>query len=222
MHKSQFMSQVRITLPITLDHHPSPVRMKIRRVVVKDPPEYEMVLAGGKMQGSFDPWNLRDEFLSWRPEDWERFVQLTGDFGTWLIKKNDFVEWQRIVREALLRPPQEWDQLRSRFDPTKVHRLVAPVGITFVWDAVPPAAKIRTTTTIAAIIATIQLDVLRGALFKVCARTDCVSPPFKVEARHKIYCSPECAHLVAVRKSRARAANSKSRRQRFAKKREPR
>jgi len=43
MHKSHFMSQLRVTLPITLDHHPSPVRMKIRQVGVKDPPEYEMV-----------------------------------------------------------------------------------------------------------------------------------------------------------------------------------
>lgn len=204
------MSQLRITLPITLDHHPSPVRMKLRRVVVKNPPEYEMVPVGGKTQGSVDPWNLRDEFLSWRPEDWERFVQLTGDFGTWLIKMNDFVEWQQIVREALLRPSREWDKLRSRFDPGKVHRLFAPAPITFIWDAVAPAAKIRTTTTITAIVATIQLDVLKGAQFKVCARTDCVSPPFKVEARHKIYCSPECAHLVAVRRSRARAAKNKS------------
>src|SRR5580658_6248862 len=104
MHKSHFMSQLHITLPITLDHHPSPVRMKIREVVVKDPPVYELVRVSGEMQGSFDPWNLRDEFLSWQPKDWERFVQMTGDFGTLLIKRTDFVEWQQIVKRALLLP----------------------------------------------------------------------------------------------------------------------
>ena len=37
---------------------------------------------------------------------------------------------------------------------------------------------------------------------RVCARKDCVSDPFMPGPHNKIYCSPKCAHLVAVRRNR--------------------
>jgi hypothetical protein len=54
-------------------------------------------------------------------------------------------------------------------------------------------------------VATIKVEKLHGATFKECARPDCKNPPFRVEARQKIFCSSDCAHLVAVRNSRKRA-----------------
>jgi hypothetical protein len=217
MHKAHFMSQVRVMLPIVLEHHEVPVTTHAVsfRDYLKDPDsaEHRFVPVSRQPHGPFDPWQLREEFLSLEPEHWEGFVEMAGQFGTFRISKNDFVEWQQLLRQALLRHPRGWRKFESRFDRRKVGKLFEPLPISFAWDAVVPTARIRTTKTLVAIIATIQLDVLRGAEFKVCARADCPSPPFKVETRHKIYCSPECAHLVAVRNSRARAAKNKRSRQ---------
>lgn len=216
------MSQMRITLPIVLEHHEFPVttRAVSLRDLLNDPnsAEYRSVPVSREPHGPFDPWELREKFLSCPPEYWEGFVEMAGTLGLIRISKNDFAEWQRLIREALLRHPREWRKLESQFDRRKVSKLFEPLPIKFAWDAMVPTARISTVKTLTAIIATIQLDVLRGAQFKVCARTDCANPPFKVESRHKIYCSPECAHLVAVRNSRARAEKDKRSRQRAARK----
>jgi hypothetical protein len=64
-----------------------------------------------------------------------------------------------------------------------------------------------------AIVASIQIDKLRGAEFRYCARSDCTEP-FQVESRHeRIYCSTDCAHYMAVKNSRARAEKNKGRQQ---------
>lgn len=214
MHKSQFMSQIRVTIPIVLEYREFPVKMKVvsLRDYLNDPgsAEHRSVPVSREPHGPFDPWELREEFLSCPPEYWEGFVEMAGEVGLFRISQNDFAEWQHLIREALIRHPREWRKLEFQFDRRKVRKLFEPLPISFAWDAMTPTARISTTKTLTAIIATLQLDVLRGAQFKVCARTDCVNPPFKVEARHKIYCSPECAHLVAVRNSRARAAKNKS------------
>jgi hypothetical protein len=213
MHKTQFMSQTRVTLPIILEHREFPVttRAVSLRDYLNNPDSAQQRFAPASRApyGPFDAWELREDFLSWPPEYWEGFVEMAGHLGTLRISKNDFVEWQQLLREALPRHPREWRKLESRFDRRKVDKLFEPLPISFAWDAIVPTARMRTTKTLAVIIATIQLDVLRGAQFRVCARTDCVNPPFKVEARHKIYCSPECAHLVAVRNSRARTTKNK-------------
>ena len=226
MHKAQFMSQIRLTLPIVLKHHESPVttRLVSLRDLLEDADsaQHRFVPDSRGPYGPFEPWQLREDFLSWVPEYWQGFVEMAGQFGTFRISKNDFVEWQQLLREALLRHPREWRKLESRFDRRKVSKLFEPLPMSFAWDVAVPTARICTTTALTAIIATIQLDVLRGAEFKVCARADCPNPPFKVETRHKIYCSPECAHLVAVRNSRARAANNKSSRQRPGSRKKPR
>jgi hypothetical protein len=165
-----------------------------------------------------DPWKLRDEFLSCPPEEWKNFVEYTGHFGTFRLSKNDFAEWQQLIREALLLHPRDWKTLESRFPQNKVLRLYRALILGFAWNEKVPTAQVRTNQTLDAIIATIQLDILSGVQFKVCARADCLNPPFKIETRHKIYCSSECAHLVAVRTSRARAAKNKSSRQQSARK----
>jgi hypothetical protein len=211
------MSQMRVTLPIVLEHHEFPVttRAVSLRDYLNDPDsaQHRLVPISRGLHGPFDPWELREEFLSCPLEYWEGFVAMAGHLGTFRISKTDFAEWQRLIREALLRHPREWRKLESQFDRRKIAMLFKPLPIVFAWDATAPTARISTAGTLTAIIATIQLDLLRGAQFKTCARTDCVNPPFKVESRHKIYCSPECAHLVAVRNSRARAAKNKRSRQ---------
>ncbi len=220
------MSQIRITLPIVLEHVevPGTTRAISFNDFLNDPDsaEQRFVPTRRAPYGPFDPWQLRGDFLSWPPEHWEGFVHMAGDFGTFRISNNDFVEWQLLLRSALPLHPMEWKKLESRFGQKKVGKLFEPLPISFAWDAKVPTARIRTKKVLTAIIATIQLDVLRGAKFKVCARTDCPNPPFRVEVRHKIYCSHECAHLVAVRNSRERVAKNKRSTKRAVRKHAPR
>lgn len=168
--------------------------------------KFEFVPNDERPNGPFNPWELREGFLSTPPEDWTGFVCWAGSFTRSLVSQKDFVEWQGLVREALIRPATEWRNLSGRFDVDKVRKLHDPLPITFDWKAQTPVARIITGQTLQVVIATVQLDQLQGARFKICARHDCHAPPFRVEARHKIYCSSDCAHLVAVRNSRARAA----------------
>src|ERR1035437_6851085 len=118
MHKAQFMSQVRVTLPIVLEHHEFPVTMKVvsLRNYLDDPDsaEFRSIPERRNPHGPFDPWELREEFLSCPPEHWEGFVEMAGNFGTFRLSKNDFVEWQQLIREALIRHPREWRQLESK------------------------------------------------------------------------------------------------------------
>ena len=52
-----------------------------------------------------------------------------------------------------------------------------------------------------AIEALITFDLLQGSKFSLCKRTDC-GRPFVANRRGRQFCSYDCAHLVAVRKSR--------------------
>ncbi len=154
----------------------------------------------------FDPWQLRDDFLGWRIEDWQGFFFMAGRWsGSRFITQSDFAEWQQLLREALVRQAKDWKSLAGQFATEKVLTLTGSLRIVFDWRGDVPAAKVVLPDSLTAIIATIQVDALQGAEFRVCARHDCKSAPFRVEARQKIYCSTDCAHLVAVRNSRKRA-----------------
>lgn len=205
------MSHTRITIPITVEHVecPGDVRLMSMRSYVKDrrSAQYRFVPDRERRpSGPFDPWELREALLTWNPEEWEVFVYMAGNFGPGKLTENDFLEWQKLVKSALLTPPANWQSLKNMFSPEKVEKLLAPLPITFQWESSVPTACIKTRRSLSAIIASIQIDALQGSQFKVCARHDCHSAPFKVEARQKIYCSAECAHLVAVRESRKRQA----------------
>jgi hypothetical protein len=222
MHKSHYMSQERITLPFILDDlHPVPARLEPvnRRECLRNPGAARFRFAdekAGKSGMPVNPWELRDRFLSWPLDDWQRFFEISGEWDvrvfSRVLSRDDFAEWQRLLRTALVR--RDWDTLAHEFDWRKVVSLRLPLSITFEWDGKVPAARIRSQNPLRAMVATIQVEKLQGATFKDCARSDCKNAPFRVEARHKIFCSSDCAHLVAVRKSRARLAaadNSKSR-----------
>ncbi len=208
------MSQTRITLPILLEHHESPATTELanRHEYFRErkPAQYRMVRSAHNPRGPFDPWQLRADFLNWPLEYWEGFIEMAGNFGTCRISEEDFAEWQALIRHALVQPPSKWRKLEAKFDPRKVRELSKPLPISFGWDEDVPSARITLSGTLQTIIATIQIELLQGAQFRVCARPDCHSAPFKLESHQKIYCSPECAHLAAVRASRKRQAARKS------------
>jgi hypothetical protein len=210
------MSHMRITLPIVVDDlvaTPTGVEAISLHDYLKNPDtaEFRFRLPEGKSRGPFDPWQLRNDFLGWPVEHWSGFFEMAGTLGTFRISMNSFAEWQRLLRRALLLPAREWKGLREEFDPQKVAKLRGNLTIRFEWDGEAPTARLWAGNALNAIIATVQVDALQGAQFRVCARQDCKNPPFRVEARHKIFCCSDCAHLVAVRNDRKRKAEAKSR-----------
>ncbi len=214
MNKSHFMSH-NISLPVAIAPvyvRSAGLRPVSRREYLANPSSptlrYEFDASTGDRHGQWDLWELRNEFL--RPDEaWEGFFAMAGPWYPGYITHADFSEWQQLIREALVRPSKEWKTLAGKFDQKKVARLTGPLRIVFKWDGDVPVATVIPLNSLEGIIATVQIDALQGAQFRVCARHDCKNPPFRLEARHKIYCSPECAHLVAVRKSRERLADHK-------------
>jgi len=207
------MSQSNVTLPIRVEYVETPGHMThVSRKLEPYTPdkEYRFNRDASSLQGPFDPWELREYFLKWRPEDWQGFIGMTGCFGAFRVSERTFERWQRLLREALIRPAREWEAMVAEFGMSESRDLLSkPLPIRFDWRGEVPMARILTNRTLDAIIATIKVDKLQGAEFRVCSRFDCKNPPFKVEARQKKFCSSDCAHLVAVRNSRSRAADAK-------------
>jgi len=201
------MSQRRITLPVTLEFRAYPAHLVAvsRNAYLRDADSEPRRYIKNEYR-EIDPWELRDAFLTWPSEDWKNFLSWAGSFSTSAVNQGEFMEWQGLLREALKLSPRKWPQLGQRFDPRKVEKLLAPLRIAFEWAEESPRARIATMRSLDAIIATIQLDFLQGAQFRVCARHDCDAPPFRGDDPRKRFCSPQCAHLVAVRKSRERKA----------------
>lgn len=160
---------------------------------------------------TIDPWELRKQFLLWDPKDWKRFSETVGILAR---DEEEFAEWQRLLKEAMVTSPSDWQSLSSKFDQWMTNELFELPQVQFQWAPIP-IGKVRTGNPLRAIIATIQLEALSGSHFRHCARKDCKAPPFELESRHeRIYCSTDCAHLVAVRNSRARAQKPKRRKKR--------
>jgi hypothetical protein len=77
------------------------------------------------------------------------------------------------------------------------------------WRRSKPFAVIETITAMELLIATTNLDMLRGGKWKVCELDTC-RMPFPVLTEHdKKYCSWDCAHVMSSRKSRRRKKKDK-------------
>lgn len=220
------MSHDRVMLPILVDDlEPTQAQIepKSQRSYQKNPEtaKFRFADSAGTVQRrptgtAINGWQLRNRFLSWPIEDWHRFFEISGEWNVSPVgrdfTRDDFAEWQRLLRAALVSRAKDWEALTNEFDWNKVVQMRLPMPITFEWDGKVPVVHIGIRhNALRLMIATIQVDKLRGAEFRVCARPDCKNPPFAVGVRRKIYCDSDCAHLVAVREARKRAANKAGR-----------
>jgi hypothetical protein len=73
-------------------------------------------------------------------------------------------------------------------------------------------AVVETITGWEMLVATTHLDLLRHADFESCARADCGIPFARLSDHNQIYCSTECAHVVAQRALRQRKKREEDRR----------
>jgi hypothetical protein len=160
-------------------------------------------------------------------EDLDRKDLLWGAFGSrlfrgWAIpvlltdlkKEQEF--WRQLLadREALKAyfgtplGPDASPEVRIRLVAQSDHFNKLPLRLE--WRGGKPLGVIETITGREMLIATIHLDLLRGAKFQVCKRPDC-SIPFSVDSRHqRKYCEWYCGHIESVRRARRQAKKQHS------------
>jgi hypothetical protein len=115
----------------------------------------------------------------------------------------DLIEWQAFLKLCQTSEVSQWADLVRRFRklygteeilkaPEISISIESPITIRMYCDGVLGAIK-----------AAIYLDKLANVKASLCNRPDCTRV-FKHESRHeRKFCSPECAHLEAVRKHRS-------------------
>lgn len=215
MNKTHNMSQSRITisLRIVFKKYPGVLRAEARgegddalfiyHRKWNETPSFET-----------DPWRMRREFLGWPVDSWRDFVSRYGNFHPFRrVSKGTFSRWQRLLRTAQITRAIDWrHQIGAEFGEAVEGLLHKSLQVKFDVDSPSPAAEITVKSALDAMIATLYVDALNGARYRECKRPDCPNPPFPLETKHdKIYCSTECAHLMAVRADRERkAAKSKA------------
>jgi hypothetical protein len=188
-------------------------------VLLSEQPESASSFAVKKPDGAVkNAWAMRDEFLnlehdpsklrmfldrwgSWRP----RFAHRMSDPSTLndslLILPHDIWRLQELYRRALTGSARNW--LRS----------VGGLGL--VQSDVPPYFSIEVSDCESAIRGTITIDHLSNSTFGICRRSDCRRLFEFTTKQRRYYCTPHCAHVATVRKSRAekkKAAASTQRR----------
>jgi len=151
-----------------------------------------------------DPWELRDQFLAVKKhcDSVLNFLNRTNWHGGRRLRNvEDFTRLQELVRVALRRRPEKWQNLMPKFA-EKAFALLSGVESTIRWNKGRPVVRVDVESPFDAIIATIKIDKMMGLRFGTCARPDC-RKPYKVSSRHcRKYCSQSCAHLENVRRSR--------------------
>lgn len=150
-----------------------------------------------------DAWQLRDAFLRITPEP-KHILKFFNQWGRWdadkYVRLKDFVDLQRIVRNALVSPAEEW--FEDMFD-----------DLDSLWDRRTefPYFAVETFECEPAIRMTVTIDLLRSVNFRLCARRDC-SQPFPITSAHKRrYCTQYCGHLESIRKNRKKNKTARAR-----------
>ena len=164
-----------------------------------------------------DAWDVRSTFLELRDEhDFLGFLNQTGCFfssGTYEDNQSwrltDFAVWQRALTGFLRRQPEVWEKRLDLVEPngTEIMRAVRLHRCFTVQFGQGRSAPFIARNTFSAILATIYLDHLRGARFRLCARPDC-RKPYEIESNHeRRYCTQYCASLESLRRKRSQANN---------------
>jgi hypothetical protein len=195
-----------IAAPLSVEFRPTAAKWKLRAsvedaglAVFDGKPHF------GKTGKAKDAWRIREEFLAIHDcAHLREFLDQTGYFHLSLDVFSRLTEWQGLISKLMVTPPEKWARLKETLNWKQ--RLAfskeAP-SVLFRWKDEKPSLAIWAAFTLNAMVASIQVDHLRGAKFAFCQRTDCGNI-YSIESSHRrMYCSYECGHLVAVRRARA-------------------
>jgi hypothetical protein len=161
-------------------------------------------------------WVVRDRFMSIRTEQQVlEFLNEHGEFSSHGkddslgLSLQDVQVWQKIFAKLVRRQPDRWNQYVHEVLSTQLQPhdwipifLGSRHRVEFQWHRAKYIALLRTFDVVSTIVATIQVDHLRGAKFGACARADCPKF-FEFTTGHKRkYCGQYCAHFASLRRMR--------------------
>lgn len=158
-----------------------------------------------------DAWEVRKEFSELRHDHdaLRNFLRKTGAF-CWLnqyrpITESELWQFQEAIRQQLLNPTASENRtnLATEFQTAIINRTqVHVMNINVGFEGGTLVGEAEALNTFDAILSTIFIDRLKKLRFKVCKRPDCAAI-YELTSRHKRkFCSYDCAHLMAVRRSR--------------------
>jgi len=157
-----------------------------------------------------DPWQVRDELFSISSVNqlW-LFLERTGLFATRISDFTGLQEWKDLFKLLMVNNPASWPGLKGDFAQQKLSLVLRSQLPRFEvqWGKDMHKIVLKTGSTLTAILASIEVDHLRGVKYAFCQREDCGKP--YPSRSNKKFCDYECAHLHTVR--RLRAAERKTR-----------
>jgi len=162
---------------------------------------------------------LRDRFLAIEKGDEGALLSFLNETGVWqrwkrIVPVAEF--WQHQTTLAFLltnRKPKEHTETRVWTENKLSNVLTESLYIRSIyrapWLKLPATIEFGVDETRGALYLSVWRDRFHKAEFRYCARVDCADHgafkvPFEVTRRDKEYCSQYCAHLVSLRKKRAR------------------
>ncbi len=112
--------------------------------------------------------------------------------------------WRALIRDARIRDYNEWQQLEKIHPAEWVRELFTPLPLTLESREGAAIARVVCQSLLDVLIATTQLDGIRGLRQRICKADGCGKFFPTGNYEHKVYCDNECAHRQAVRDSRSR------------------
>jgi hypothetical protein len=165
-----------------------------------------------------DVYEVRDRFFSIAtPEQGLQFFQQCGAFGiehavTFGFRGGlsfaDLVQWQSLLKSCRTHEPDTWSALTKPYELLKYAKAIQIMPDFSIRLTSPLRLQVRCNFVRDAIIAANYLDKLQDIRSDECARRDCRRVFNRESGHQRKYCSSDCAHLEAVRRSRAKKAGA--------------
>jgi hypothetical protein len=136
------------------------------------------------------------------------------------IAFRDLLLAQKTFKEFMVASFPQWPTLFAKYEDAIARKRCAQAEVEMARELYIPARLNVTAEPTGALLtvckvgmqalaAVLQLEKLAGSEYRYCERQDCTKV-YKIQSGHKRkFCSDSCAHLVAVRKSRARKNRAK-------------
>jgi CGNR zinc finger protein len=161
-----------------------------------------------KLPDEIDAREIKQKFLAIRSEqDALSFLEHTGAWANsrrQRVAMKDLFGYQEWFKDLATQPLLQW-KLWSAEQPDLDEWLSKNLEVSIAFtkaDGGEPVGRIECEYTFDAILSQLKLEKVCNSEYKRCERPDCLEV-YKRESRHgRKYCSPRCAHLVAVRRSR--------------------
>jgi hypothetical protein len=179
------------------------------RLKGRPPEEWPAPLALPELRVTYEGEVVLNKLLSIRSDD--DAIQFGREMFYAQREEEGFEKIAAVMRlrkwtqQLAVVPYAKWNSLMKLF--WKVdgfYLFLQPLTFSVRWYQDTPCLELRTSFVEVAISGVLQLKELQGQRFRACARHDCARIYEVTSSHSRLYCTAECAHLVAIRRARTR------------------